>query len=76
MEKYKVIQPTSESRVKKIIDQQPRVSWANEVCVVYSEDSVLTAFDIANSLNMAHELKQLSPKATKTQMLEIINKYR
>lgn len=75
MEKYSV-QALKNSRVKKVIDQKPAVSWSNEVCTVYSEDSVMTAYDIANSLNMAHELRQLQPSAIKKQLLEIINKYR
>lgn len=75
MEKF-TVQALQNSRVRKVIDQKPAVSWANEVCTVYSEDSVMTAHDIANSLNMAHELRQLPPSATKKQMLEIINKYR
>ncbi|OFX62672.1 MAG: hypothetical protein A2066_18735 [Bacteroidetes bacterium GWB2_41_8] len=74
MEKY-AVQSSKESRVKKILDQQPRVSWANEVCVIYSEDSIQTAYDTCNSLNMAHELKQLPRTATKKQMLEIITKF-
>lgn len=75
MEKY-TVKAIKNSRVRTIIDQKPAVSWENEVCIVYSEDCIMTAYDIANSLNMAYELRQLRPSATKKQMLEIINKYR
>ncbi|HBL74281.1 MAG: hypothetical protein A2W90_18175 [Bacteroidetes bacterium GWF2_42_66] len=63
------------SRVKRIIDHNPKDIWNNEVCVMYGEYSI-TAQEVANSLNMAYELRQLSPSATKKQMQEIINKYR
>lgn len=75
MEKY-AVESTQNSRVKKVVDQQPIKSYERDVCIVYSVDSPLKVHDIAKSLNMAHELRQLSPSATKKQMLEIINKYR
>lgn len=74
MEKYRA--ELVQKGVEKVYDSNPQKSYQDQVCTVYIRFTALPAMSIANSLNMAHELKRLSPKATKKQMLEIINKYR
>jgi hypothetical protein len=73
MEKYTV---TGGSTVSHVIDSNPQHKWIDQICTIYERTSPLKSQQVCNSLNMAHELRQLSPSATKTQMLEIINKYR
>lgn len=75
MKRFTSIAVSGTHSIKRIIDESPKIKYLNEVCTVYN-DSSLDSLEVENSLNMAHELKQLSPKATKNQMLEIINKYR
>lgn len=76
MARFIPVEISTVSNVKHIADNEPKVRWINEVCTVYEKNASLKAIEICNSLNMAHELRQLPPSATKKQLLEIINKYR
>ncbi|MFV0377806.1 MAG: hypothetical protein ACK5JD_10965 [Mangrovibacterium sp.] len=62
--------------VAQIMDRNPLRTHIEEVCTIYTSSAVLHPRQVCNSLNMAHELGQLSPKATKAQMQAIINKYK
>ncbi len=62
--------------IGKIVDTKPIKSYISDVCVIYESSSPVTSIQVADALNMAHELSQLSPKATKKQMQAIIDKHR
>ncbi len=78
MERYKavLISHGKKNVIGKIIDTKPIKSYVSDVCVIYESSSPVTSGQVANALNMAHELSQLSPKATKKQMQSIIDKYK
>lgn len=76
--KYKAVQISygKKNTIGKIIDTRPIKTYVSDVCVIYESSSPVTSSQVANALNMAHELSQLPPKATKSQMQAIINKYK
>lgn len=63
------------NQIGKITDTRPAKSYINDVCTVFESSSPVTTEQLCNALNMAHELSQLSPKATKADMQAIIDKY-
>jgi hypothetical protein len=62
--------------IGKISDSRPNISYINDVCTVFEINSPVLTEQLCDALNMAHELSQLPPKATKADMQSIINKYR